>query len=499
MNAHRRSGRGWSWLLPFVGVAAFVASSCSSGGAVPVTPEGLDLSPGILPAPVHWKVGPEGGQFRAGILDFAVPAGALTAMTEVTVTTVLPPAADLDADLDFVTPVFVFEPDGLQFNKPVAAQMRLFLPLDDSEEAGIYWSTPEGGMEELRAHTGSNNVVTFEVTHFSYGAANRQRRWEEDGFFCTKLVGCGAAEKPCLVKMPMWRYPEAGGHIMDKQGSRAPLTRGKKGSSKGRREEALAAWSATDEGRMFMPMKCIDRDEYPPAMSLEGGKGSSVRPIDSSDNRGAGSCMGSQLSGLPEGGRFSFIFEQAPPSGKYPEKGPARCVPGTSDGGADAANDIGGEPMDAGRTNQPDAADAGAAETTKDAASDSTPPLDDAGAPDGDPMDGASPPTREVMGKYQFTAQGTDLIFDSADAACRAHVLARDPSFTFQRSETASDDGSQIRCYWKEPNGTEGDQASAYRVVTCPEFSRADDHDMPLLCLCDSGYKAQGNTCVPVD
>ncbi|OLT39114.1 hypothetical protein BJF85_07925 [Saccharomonospora sp. CUA-673] len=38
----------------------------------------------------------------------------------------------------------------------------------------------------------------------------------------------------------------------------------------------------------------LDRDEYPPAMMAEGGEGASVRYIDESDNRGAGSSMGHQ-------------------------------------------------------------------------------------------------------------------------------------------------------------------------------------------------------------
>lgn len=39
----------------------------------------------------------------------------------------------------------------------------------------------------------------------------------------------------------------------------------------------------------------LDRDEYPPAMMAEGGEGASVRYIDESDNRGAGSSMGHQV------------------------------------------------------------------------------------------------------------------------------------------------------------------------------------------------------------
>ncbi|WP_208457844.1 NucA/NucB deoxyribonuclease domain-containing protein [Burkholderia sp. BCC0405] len=44
-----------------------------------------------------------------------------------------------------------------------------------------------------------------------------------------------------------------------------------------------------------------DRDEYPPAMFKEEGVGASVRPISPADNRGAGSCIGAQCRGLPNG------------------------------------------------------------------------------------------------------------------------------------------------------------------------------------------------------
>jgi len=48
-------------------------------------------------------------------------------------------------------------------------------------------------------------------------------------------------------------------------------------------------------------VKGLDRDEYPPAVFSEGGQGSSVRPINPSDNRGSGASIGSQLKGLPNG------------------------------------------------------------------------------------------------------------------------------------------------------------------------------------------------------
>jgi hypothetical protein len=45
----------------------------------------------------------------------------------------------------------------------------------------------------------------------------------------------------------------------------------------------------------------LDRDEFPPAMLDNGSGGHSVRPIGPGDNRGAGSSLGHQLDGVPNG------------------------------------------------------------------------------------------------------------------------------------------------------------------------------------------------------
>jgi RHS repeat-associated protein len=49
-----------------------------------------------------------------------------------------------------------------------------------------------------------------------------------------------------------------------------------------------------------------DRDEWPMAMFKEGGSGASVKYIDPSDNRGAGSSIGNALSNLPNGTRIKI-------------------------------------------------------------------------------------------------------------------------------------------------------------------------------------------------
>jgi len=50
----------------------------------------------------------------------------------------------------------------------------------------------------------------------------------------------------------------------------------------------------------------FDRDEYPPAIADEGGKGASVRYVGSSENRSAGARIGNELRGLPEGACFRY-------------------------------------------------------------------------------------------------------------------------------------------------------------------------------------------------
>ena len=49
-----------------------------------------------------------------------------------------------------------------------------------------------------------------------------------------------------------------------------------------------------------------DLDEYPPAMFKEGGNGASVRPINPSDNRGAGSSFGHKLRSYQNGTKIKF-------------------------------------------------------------------------------------------------------------------------------------------------------------------------------------------------
>jgi len=101
------------------------------------------------------------------------------------------------------------------------------------------------------------------------------------------------------------KHPESAAHIRDAQAAGQPkvLTLNRGGANANRRE------SMKDVPRQ--PGK--DRDEYPPAMFSEGGKGASVRPISASDNRGAGACMGNQCRGLPDGSKVRIIVRDKKP------------------------------------------------------------------------------------------------------------------------------------------------------------------------------------------
>jgi hypothetical protein len=112
--------------------------------------------------------------------------------------------------------------------------------------------------------------------------------------------------EPVPVYFDPNKHPQAAGHTQDAQNRGAPkvLTVARDGAPK-RRQDAL---SGTE------PKARFDRDEYPPAVTAEGGAGASVRLIDFSDNRGAGGSFGNQIKKLPDGTRIRVIIGPKPPA-----------------------------------------------------------------------------------------------------------------------------------------------------------------------------------------
>ncbi|OXS61574.1 DNA-entry nuclease [Cohnella sp. CIP 111063] len=143
-------------------------------------------------------------------------------------------------------------------------------------------------------------------------------------------TGCALAQKPLAdaprqtehddydyeLIFPSDDYPETALHILGaiEQGYSDVCTIDRGGAEENRKQSL--AGIETRSG--------YDRDEWPMAMCEEGGAGASVAYIDASDNRGAGSWVGHQLSAYEDGTKILFIVEK--PKVLFPNQ-PATAAP----------------------------------------------------------------------------------------------------------------------------------------------------------------------------
>jgi hypothetical protein len=115
------------------------------------------------------------------------------------------------------------------------------------------------------------------------------------------IVGSSSGDAPCgcvVVHLDPAKVPNLLDHVWDEQEAGRPVLMTVD------RADAIAHRAASLQG---IPTKTgFDRDEYPPAMAAEGGKGADVRYVPSFENRSAGSSMGYQLRDVPDGGCFRF-------------------------------------------------------------------------------------------------------------------------------------------------------------------------------------------------
>lgn len=111
-----------------------------------------------------------------------------------------------------------------------------------------------------------------------------------------------SAEYDYVLEFPSDNYPETALHIYSaiENGHSNVCTIDRDGA-KDRRKQSLKGIE-TREG--------YDRDEWPMAMCAEGGTGASVAYVNSSDNRGAGSWVGNQLSAYADGEKVLFIVSK---------------------------------------------------------------------------------------------------------------------------------------------------------------------------------------------
>ena len=162
-------------------------------------------------------------------------------------------------------------------------------PLNAEDPLGLSWldEGPEGwGDINLYGAAGLGDAGASSADSASEGTGSTS---------APDLSGANSstASEAVRIEISESRYPEASAHISAAQGEGQPseLTINRLGASQNR-VQAL---------RGYKTISGLDRDEYPPAVTNEGGEGSSVRYINSGDNRGAGASMGNQITGLPDG------------------------------------------------------------------------------------------------------------------------------------------------------------------------------------------------------
>lgn len=112
-------------------------------------------------------IGAAGGTVEGGGATLTIPAGALSANTAISIAQ----APDMAPPEGYsaASPIFIFAPDGLVFQKPV----EVAIVLDgDGTAATIVWSTTGASVEELPSTLASGSM-TAHVTHFSFGFIGR--------------------------------------------------------------------------------------------------------------------------------------------------------------------------------------------------------------------------------------------------------------------------------------------------------------------------------------
>lgn len=155
--------------------------------------------------------------------------------------------------------------------------------------------------------------IPFLILALSGVMAGRGYMPQASGSGKAKTENCKKTDKPVTVKLSRAKYPQSAFHV------EAALSMGQPKVLKIERTgtaEKRDQWGQVVGEQHGLKERKLDQDEYPPAMSSDkGGAGreANIALISSSDNRGAGSSMGAQLSEYCDGQHF-----RVKPTGSYP-------------------------------------------------------------------------------------------------------------------------------------------------------------------------------------
>ena len=113
------------------------------------------------------------------------------------------------------------------------------------------------------------------------------------------LTGCAEQSAPAVsgtLTISLTRYPNVADHARDAMaaGESSICTLDRPGAAARRKESLRGVKTAPGQ----------DRDEFPPAVCKEGGRGADVRLVPSAENRSEGAWMSGQLNNWPDGSRI---------------------------------------------------------------------------------------------------------------------------------------------------------------------------------------------------
>jgi hypothetical protein len=121
-------------------------------------------------------------------------------------------------------------------------------------------------------------------------------------------AGCRRSRRVVVVRISAKQYSATADHVLDAIAAGHPrILHLDRAGAEPNRARSLAG---------IPTRRGYDRDEYPPAVSREGGAGADVRYVPSADNRGAGSVLGDRLEGYCDGQRFRLRVTGVSSSGR---------------------------------------------------------------------------------------------------------------------------------------------------------------------------------------
>ncbi|GMV17433.1 MAG: hypothetical protein AMXMBFR56_56570 [Polyangiaceae bacterium] len=123
------------------------------------------------------KIGAAGGSITFELVTLTIPAGALAADTDITITSVAKAGTGA-----FLSPVYKFDPPLLTFSKP--AHVKFALPSAPPSSSNVYWTTDNSTSMSPLTTTKSGNDIEADITKFSCGAP------------------CYCATEPCACTAP---------------------------------------------------------------------------------------------------------------------------------------------------------------------------------------------------------------------------------------------------------------------------------------------------------